>query len=175
MVHVSPVYHLELLIENPQLNSTANYSGGVMQTHQTMLPTLNYRRQSTDVIQTFKTVKGIDSVNQDYRCSQRPLKLMFQRATGITRGHSDKLQTQSATGYRHYFSTRVVTVWNSLSDNTVQARIINELKSRLRRDWTGHPDLYIFSSNYRSALIDYANRTKAYMKTKYTNRETASS
>ena len=67
------------------------------------LPTLNYRRQRTDVIQTFKIVKRIDSVNQDCRCSQRPSKLMSQRATGITKGHSEKLQSQSATGYRHYF------------------------------------------------------------------------
>ena len=42
--------------------------------------------------------------------------------------------------YRHhFFSTRVVKMWNSLSEVTVQARTINELKSRLRRDWTGHP------------------------------------
>jgi len=33
-------------------------------------------------------------------------------------------------------------MWNSLSEDTVQARTVNELKSRLRRDWRGHPDLY---------------------------------
>jgi len=30
-------------------------------------------------------------------------------------------------------------------DDTVQARKVNELKSRLRRDWTGHPDLYYYN------------------------------
>ena len=75
------------------------------------LLTLNSRRQRTNDIQTFKIVKGIDSVNQDCRCSHCPLKLMFQKVTGITIifEHSENLQTQSATGYRHHvFSTRVV-------------------------------------------------------------------
>ena len=95
---------------------------------------LHTRRQRTDVIQTFKIIKRIDSVNQDCRCSQCPSKLMFQKASGTTRGHSEKLQTQRATGYRHhFFSTRVVKMWNSLSDDTVQARTVNELKSRLRK------------------------------------------
>ena len=107
------------------------------------LPTLNYRRQRTDIIQTFKIIKRIDSVNQDCRCSQCPSKLMFKQASGTTRGHSEKLQTQRAIGYRHhFFSTRVVNMWNSLSDDTVQARTVNELKSHLRRDWRGHPVLY---------------------------------
>ena len=98
------------------------------------LPTLKYRRQRTNVIQTFKIVKGIDSVNQDCRCLQRPSKLMFQNVSGITRGHSEKLQTQRATGYRHhfFFSTPVVKMWNSLSDDTVQAGTINEVKSLKR-------------------------------------------
>ena len=110
------------------------------------LPTLNYRRPRTDIIQTFKIIKSIDSVNQDCRCSQCPAKLMFKKASGTTRGHSEKLQTQRATGYRHhFFSTRVFKMWNSLSDDTVQARTVNGLKSRLRRNWRGHPDLYNYN------------------------------
>ena len=100
----------------------------------------------TDIIQTFKIIKRIDSVNQDCRCPQCPSKLMFKKASGTTRGHSEKLQTQRATGHRHhFFSTRVVKMWNSLSEDTVQARTVNELKSRLRRDWRGHPDLYHYT------------------------------
>ena len=107
------------------------------------LPTLNFRRQRTDIIQTFKMIKRIDSVKQDCRCPQCPSKLVLKKASGTTRGHSEQLQTQRATGYRHhFFLTRVVKMWNSLSDDTVQARTVNELKSRLRRDWRGHPDLY---------------------------------
>ena len=110
------------------------------------LPTLNFRRQRTYIIQTFNIIKRIDSVNQDCRCTQCPSKLMLKKASGTTRGHSEKRQTQRATGYRHhFFSTRVVKMWNSLSEDTVQARTINELKSRLRRDWRGHPDLYNYT------------------------------
>ena len=43
------------------------------------LPTLNYRRQRTHIIQTFKIIKRIDSVNQDCTCSQCPSKLMFKK------------------------------------------------------------------------------------------------
>ena len=94
------------------------------------LPTLNFRRQRTDIIQTFKIIKRIDSVNQDCRCPQCPSKLMLKKTSGTTRGHSEKLQTQRATGYRHHFFS-VVTMWNSLSEDTVQVRTVNELKSRL--------------------------------------------
>ena len=68
-------------------------------------------------------IKRIDSVNQDCKCPQCPSKLMFKKASGTTRGHSKKLQTQRATGYRHhFFSTRVIKMWNSLSEDTVQAK-----------------------------------------------------
>ena len=43
------------------------------------LPTLNFRRQRTDIIQTFKIIKRIDSVNQDCRCPQCPSKLMLKK------------------------------------------------------------------------------------------------
>ena len=74
-----------------------------------------------------------------------PIKADVKKASG-TRGHSEKLQTQRATGYRHhFFSTRVVKMWNSLSEDTVQARTLNELKSRLRREGRVHPDLYNYN------------------------------
>ena len=110
------------------------------------LPTLNFRRQRTDIIQTFKIIKRIDSVNQDCRFPQCPSKLMLKKASGTTRGHSEKLQKKSAADYRHhFFSNRMVKMWNSLSEDTVQARTVNELKSHLRRDWRGHPDLYNYN------------------------------
>ena len=60
------------------------------------LPTLNFRRQRTDIIQTFKIIKRLESVNQNCRFPQFPSKLMLKKASGTTRGHSEKLQTQSA-------------------------------------------------------------------------------
>ena len=44
------------------------------------LPTLNFRRQRTDIIQTFKIIKRIDSVNQDCRFPQCPSKLMLKKS-----------------------------------------------------------------------------------------------
>ena len=74
------------------------------------LHTLNYRRQRTDIIQTFKIIKKIDSVNQNCRCPQCPSKLMFQKATGTTtgttRGHRPQRKTTNTESnwlqvYRH--------------------------------------------------------------------------
>ena len=74
------------------------------------------------------------------------IKADVKKASGTTKGHSDKLQTQRAIGDRHhFFSTRVVKMWNSLSEDTVQAKTVNELKSRRRRDWRGHQDLYNYT------------------------------
>ena len=107
------------------------------------LPTLNYRRQRTNIIQIFKIIKRIDSVHQD---STVPIKADVQKSQWYNKRHSEKLQTQRATGYRHhFFATRVAKMWNSLSDDTVQARTVNKLKSRLRRDWRGHPHLYNYN------------------------------
>ena len=97
------------------------------------LRTLNFRRQRTDIIHTFKIIKRIDSVNQDCRFPQCPSELMLKKASGTTRGHSEKLQTQSAADYRHhFFSNRMVKMWNPLSEDTVQARTVTLLK-RLER------------------------------------------
>ena len=106
------------------------------------LPTLNYRRRRTDIIQTFKIIKRTDSVNQNCRCSQCPSKLMFKKASGTTRGHSEKLQTQRATASRPEW----LKCGTPFQTTQFKARTVNELKSRIRRDWRGHPDLY--NSNF---------------------------
>ena len=43
------------------------------------LPTLNYKRQRTDIIQTSKIIKRIDSVSQNCRISQCPSKLISKK------------------------------------------------------------------------------------------------
>lgn len=113
------------------------------------LPTLHYRRQRADIIQTFKIIKGLDQIDQDCKCQLCPQKQMYLKATGTTRGHTEKLVTQTSTGTRHSFlSTRVVRSWNALSEDTVQAQTVNQLKSRLQRDWRDHPDLYNYNFTY---------------------------
>ena len=68
-----------------------------------------------------------------------------QEDTGTTRGHSEKLHVQRTTGQRHtFFSTRVINAWNSLSEDTIQTTTVNHIKSKLRREWKDHPDLYSY-------------------------------
>ena len=108
------------------------------------LPTLKNRRQRTDIIQTFKIMKVIDSVTQVHKCSLCPSKKMFSKETG-TRGHSEKLHVQRTTDLRHRFvSIRVINTWNPLSEDMIQATTVNHLKSLLRREWRDHPDLYSY-------------------------------
>ena len=119
------------------------------------LPTLNFRRQRTDIIQTFKIIKRIDSVNQDCRCPQCPSKLMLKKPV-VQQEDTAKNSKHRATGYRHhFFSTRVVKMWNSFSEDTVQARTVNKLESRLRRDWRGHPP-------YKNTIQIPLNGTREY-------------
>ena len=73
------------------------------------LPTLNFRRQRTDIIQTFKIIKRIDSVNQDCRCTQCPSKLMFKKpvkqpeGTGKNYKHRERLATDTTSSQPEWF------------------------------------------------------------------------
>jgi hypothetical protein len=99
------------------------------------LPTLVYRRSRADLIQTFKIINKIDTVNGDARC-RRCEKKMFVRSTEErTRGHSYKLKAQMHRGARSsFFSERVVNNWNRLKEETVQAETVAQFKVRLHRE-----------------------------------------
>ena len=113
------------------------------------LPTLTYRRLRGDVINVYKYIHGI------YRL---PLAdKMFEMAQyGATRGHSFKLyKHQSHLNLRkHFFSQRVVDVWNSLPDDVVTAPSLNMLKRRLDYHWRNETFLY----NYK-APVTHAHAT----------------
>ena len=113
------------------------------------LPTLTYRRLRGDVINVYKYIHGI------YRL---PLAdNMFEMAQyGATRGHSFKLyKHQSRLNLRkHFFSQRVVDVWNSLPDDVVTAPSLNMLKRRLDYHWRNETFLY----NYK-APVTHAHAT----------------
>ena len=113
------------------------------------LPTLTYRRLRGDVINVYKYIHGI------YRL---PLAdNMFEMAQyGATRGHSFKLykhQTRLILR-KHFFSQRVVDVWNSLQDDVVTAPSLNMLKRRLDYHWRNETFLY----NYK-APVTHAHAT----------------
>ena len=54
-----------------------------------------------------------------------------------TRGHALKLKKQRSVSWlrSNFFSNRVVTVWNKLPCEIVQAETINQFKNRLDQHW----------------------------------------
>jgi len=75
------------------------------------LPTLNFRRQRTDIIQTLKIIKRIDSVNQDCRCSQCPSKLMLKKASGTTREHSKNSKHREQLATDTVWELSIISFW----------------------------------------------------------------
>jgi hypothetical protein len=113
------------------------------------LPTLEFRRKRTDIIQTFKIMKGMDSLQSDRKCKTCGNQMLSRAPTGRTRGHDLKLQVQHHPGSRaHYFSSRITTTWNKLSQSTVDSTTVDTFKRRLAEDWKKHPDMYQYRFSY---------------------------
>lgn len=97
------------------------------------LPSLQYRRLRFDMIQVYRILNNID------HCDQNQL---FTRDTiTTTRGHSLKLYKRSfrLDIRRHSFSQRVINQWNSLPENVVSAKNLNQFKSKLNMHWKSLP------------------------------------
>ena len=60
-----------------------------------------------------------------------------------TRGHSLKLHKQYARldVRKHFFSCRVVDLWNSLPEHVISATSVNSFKNRLDKFWSDNPSL----------------------------------
>ena len=71
------------------------------------LPSLQYRRLRSDIVETFRIINNIDRVNSNK---------IFPKNENTTRGHKHKIyKKQCRTNIRKYsFSQRVVDTWNSL-------------------------------------------------------------
>ena len=111
------------------------------------LETLEYRRKRADLLEVYRITSGIHTLSQDCQCVKCPDKTMLQPSLSTTtRGHSRKLQVQSASGPRkHYFSTRVTSAWNSLSEKTVNSQNINSFKNNLSKEIGGSKFDFKFS------------------------------
>jgi len=48
---------------------------------------------------------------------------------------------------RHYFTHRIVSVWNSLPDSVVSAESVNSFKSRLDKFWSMHEFVYDYRAS----------------------------
>jgi len=89
--------------------------------------TLEERRVRADLIEVYKIINGLSAV---------PFESFFQLdANTRTRGHSVKLKKKSFhTELRqHFFSERVINLWNSLDEETVTASSLNSFKNNLIR------------------------------------------
>ena len=92
------------------------------------LPTLEYRRERADLIQTFKLLNNIDKTSKE---------IITGRDAAGTRGNCLKLYKK---GFNHdvkkySFGNRVVNPWNTLTDDIVTAPSLNSFKSRLNKLW----------------------------------------
>jgi len=93
------------------------------------IPSLSYRRLRGDMIEVYKYLHGLYSID----CTDI---LPLHRASGCTtRGHSYKLAKRICQGQlrANFFGYRVVNVWNSLPEEVVTASSVNCFKGRFDR------------------------------------------
>lgn len=112
------------------------------------LPSLTFRRVRGDMIEVYKMLHGFyDSVN----CPNLQLQ-----TTSITRGHNFKLFKQPANKNLclHFFSLRIVDIWNSLPHHVVNAQSINMFKNSLDKYWNDQDLLTNFRSNINNRPRD---------------------
>ncbi|MES9879908.1 MAG: reverse transcriptase family protein [Sedimenticola sp.] len=100
------------------------------------LPTLAHRRRRGDMIQTFKIIRGIEDIPSDR---------FFTICHSRTRGHEYKLaKPRCTTSFRlQQFSQRIINDWNSLPKYVVNAKDVNDFKSKIDQYWN-HDTIYQF-------------------------------
>ena len=87
---------------------------------------LEERRVRAYLIEVYKIIHGISSVSFD--------TLLEYNSYGATRGHSLNLMKKSVNWLEsHFFSERVINIWNSLDNRTVASGSINIFKGNLER------------------------------------------
>ena len=104
------------------------------------LPTLAFRRIRADMIQVFKTMKGIDDTD--------PTALFEVATYGATRGHTMKIMKKNCRlGTRqHFFTNRIIKEWNNLPQSAIDQETVNGFKNSLEHAWKFRADKfdYIF-------------------------------
>jgi len=99
------------------------------------LNTLEERRNRADVIFLFKMYKGL---------TQPPFESMFQLTrSGQTRGHTLKISKHCTKRdiRLHFFSERVINIWNSLDQKVVDSDSVEMFKRRLHLSTRNKMDL----------------------------------
>ena len=92
------------------------------------LPSLEFRRLRGDLIEAFKILQHI----YDVKTTQTLFSLTD---VTLTRGHNLKLTKNfvRTSGYQHFFTNRVVNLWNSLPQETVSVGTVNAFQNGLDR------------------------------------------
>ena len=100
------------------------------------LDSLQFRRRRADLIQVFKIINGIDTLDRS--------NFFEFNQISITRGHRFKLLKPRArlNVRKNFFSHRVINDWNALSSKTISCSSINSFKEALSKEWLNHPDKY---------------------------------
>ena len=93
------------------------------------LPSLRDRRKETDMVQTFKIVRGIDVI-EDF-LEDRASARSQTRQNG---GHDNLIGQRSQHEFgKNFFTVRVTSEWNSLPDGVKEARKVADFKRLYRR------------------------------------------
>ena len=112
--------------------------------HRLKLLMLTYQRKRGDIILTKKIL------------SKNNLPGLFaQPLHSGTREHSLKLSMHHYTsGHRsHFFSQRIINMWNQLSEETVSATSTDMVKSHLDREWLCQEFLYNWEAAESSTRV----------------------
>ena len=138
----SPLYKKDrIIIENVQRRATKlvrscknlSYSERLKKLG---LPSLEYRRERSDLVQVYKILHGIDRVEKD--------KLFTMATYRTTREHSMKLYKESPrlNVRANSFSNRDANTWNQLSESVIMTPSLNAFKGRLNAHWIRHPQKF---------------------------------
>ena len=101
------------------------------------LPSLQYRRLRTDLIQLFKMTHGLVEMDTDTHCMKcnHNTSMLQPSLRPSNRGHPHKYQVHHHPGVRNRFITaRALSYWNALSEETVTAVSINSFKNKLSKE-----------------------------------------
>ena len=99
------------------------------------LPSLQHRRKRGDMIMLYQCSHNM------VKCNIPLYQFAHQR---ITRGHKYKMAIQRSEKNvrKNFFTHRAAPVWNSLPEETVNAKTVNIFKRKLDNHWTDSPEKY---------------------------------
>ncbi len=96
------------------------------------LTTLEERRARGDAIQFFKFDKGFNRVTW-YHPNSLTNSTQLAGPAGNIRGHKHRLSrqfTRNCDQREHFFTNRVVPIWNNLPEEVINSESVNEFKNR---------------------------------------------